>query len=220
MKLKYPNQLIHDAIFKSLNSDLIKTEKPKENSKIIYISSHSDLTPKYTNHIKFILNASPYKNKFTPLTIAYKTNPNLLCLLKYKQIYQVKPCSINKCKCCEILIPYKNSIKINNKEIFINGNFSCISKNCIYILFCKSCDSSYIGKTTLPLNKRINLHRNQIINTKYTILPISKHIQTCSNNQFQTTILYSHPTEISDIILSKIENHFIELINPTFNKKC
>ena len=68
------------------------------------------------------------------------------------------------CKCCDILIEYKKKIRINNK--YINGNHNCNSKHLIYIIFCKNCDKTYTGKTTLPLNKRINLHRSQIKHKK------------------------------------------------------
>ena len=48
-------------------------------------------------------------------------------------------------------------------------HISCHSQNLIYLLTCKNCNIQYVGKTALPLHKRINIHRKDKSRYKHMI---------------------------------------------------
>ena len=50
----------------------------------------------------------------------------------------------------------KKTYKIINHS---NEQISCHSQNLVYLLTCRHCNLQYVGESTIPLNKRMNIHR-------------------------------------------------------------
>ena len=120
-----------------------------------------------------------------------------------------------KCKCCEIIIEYRNKLSVKNILIKINQNVDCTSENVIYILRCDSCQKYYIGKTTNQLSIRLNVHRNHIKNPEYSILPVSEHLRNCGE-KYSISILFKCE-DCEEIFLDRMEAYFIKLIKPELN---
>ena len=76
-------------------------------------------------------------------------------------------------------------IKIHSRK-----NISCHSQSLIYLLTCKNCNIQYVGKTALPLHKRINIHRKDKSRYKHMI----KHFRNdCARFSFTIQILEIFP---------------------------
>ena len=59
-------------------------------------------------------------------------------------------------------------VNATNKK-FKTGMGNCKTQNCIYCAACSICDKNYVGKSTQPKHKRINVHRNDM--KKYMVDP-------------------------------------------------
>ena len=78
--------------------------------------------------------------------------------------FTVSPCGASRCKTCSMLVnSYEYSSNVTNRTYKVlnhsKENLSCKSQNIIYLLACKNCNMQYVGETTIPLNKRMNIHR-------------------------------------------------------------
>ena len=78
--------------------------------------------------------------------------------------YTISCCQSRRCMTCPKLQTQLNfsSTVTQKSEQTINhsqGNINCHSQNLIYLLTCSNCNLQYVGETTLPLHKRINIHR-------------------------------------------------------------
>ena len=78
--------------------------------------------------------------------------------------FTVQKCSNTRCKTCPNLISNqliksnitgKTFTAINHSNNAIN----CHSQNLVYLISCNKCNLQYIGETTIPLHKRMNIHR-------------------------------------------------------------
>jgi hypothetical protein len=127
----------------------------------------------------------------------------------------VKKCNKKKCILCGILIE-GNSYKIPNqqREFKIRSNLTCTLENVIYIIECTNCEKFYLGATTLEFNKRINLHRSQILHEEYRALQVSKHIHECANGNFRTIPILQDKNK--NTLFSK-EEKFIKMFSPPLN---
>ena len=213
-ELKYPEELLVNAINKTLNHQYYYIHE-KKNEKIItyslpYNKCNVEMNKNIFSKNNEILQNMHFNN--TKFLRTYKLSPNIMTklLVKRNTSYNVLKCKKLKCKTCPTLISYKKCITINNKTIFINSNCDCCSNYIIYVLLCP-CGEKYVGSTTNQLHIRMNLHRNQIERKEYTILPFSEHIQNCGK-MFQCTIIYKCGKEDSKYILF-IEHYFKSLLN-------
>lgn len=223
LHLNYPKKLIENAILKSKNTLNIKKKiQHDEKNMLPLVGTYSNLSKSlFNDKIKPIVNNMKMnidtKNALSNKKIinSYRQTPNLMTLLMINSNFKVSKCKKPRCKCCNILIEYKNEIKINNHTIEINSNVNCTSKNVVYILFCDGCQQFYIGKTETNFNLRLNLHRNHIDNPTYTVLNVSRHIQQCKKT-FKASILFQ--TKNEDIyLITYMENYFIGLLKPSLN---
>ena len=77
--------------------------------------------------------------------------------------YEVKKCNDRRCKVCEILIEGKVfKFKNCHTEFEVKRNFTCNSKNVVYVIQCDRCKEEYIGSTQ-QLNHRVALHKTVIL---------------------------------------------------------
>ena len=66
--------------------------------------------------------------------------------------------------CLPWIIQINHNITNNSRE-----KITCHTQNVIYFLSCNQCNVQYVGETTLPLHKRINLHKRAKFGCKYVI---------------------------------------------------
>ena len=87
---------------------------------------------------------------------------------------RTKPCRHPRCATCQHLNCSKSFTSTRTGKIFFTRhNFSCTSKNVIYLITCTECKKQYVGQTSQQLNTRINHHRSSIFNKSGTY--ISNH---------------------------------------------
>ena len=127
----------------------------------------------------------------------------------------VTKCNNKRCKICDIIMEGK-SYTFKNLEIKfkINKNWSCHSKNVVYIIESRECKEIYIGSTQ-ALNTRISLHRSNIKIEENRKLNVSKHLYQCSRGKFKIMPIYQ--TNDYTLLLIK-EKYFIDKFKPKLNK--
>ena len=81
---------------------------------------------------------------------------------------------------------------------------------------CSGCMENYIGETT-NLRLRTNVHRDHI--RRNTGLYVSRHIHTCSQNNYNFKIMPFYKIHSEDDSLRKMkETYFIEQFQPKLNQ--
>jgi hypothetical protein len=149
--------------------------------------------------------------------------------LPLKNDFCCKKCGIFNCKLC----PFINSstlFYIKDFPFKLNVNSNCCSDNCIYVIFCKKCNSFYIGETGQQLKARIYSH---IYNIK-TFHPylkdftsVSLHFNMKGHNYLEDFSVLVIQTKLEDIkYRRKLEALYIHLfrllevnvINTTSNR--
>ncbi|KAJ8018211.1 hypothetical protein HOLleu_43926 [Holothuria leucospilota] len=108
----------------------------------------------------------------------------------------------------------KIHFSVTDEDFFVKTNFTCESKNVVYVLNCSNCNDQYIGSTKNFAN-RVTLHRSHIKNECYRILEVSKHIHTCGKNNFRILPFYQCSNENQLLIK---ENYFICKYKPSLNR--
>ena len=94
------------------------------------------------------------------------------------QAKNIAPCKDKRCLFCPLAIK-EDSYKTKNGTLLKrNSKMSCKSMDLIYLLVCQGCGKEYIGETGTKTNERTNLHRNQIENSNYRELKVSKHVHS------------------------------------------
>ena len=117
------------------------------------------------------------------------------------------------CALCEY-IEEGNSYNFNGKVFYVNETMSCDVKNVIYVMKCNGCKELYIGQTGDKLCTRRTIHAQQIRDPSTRQIPLSGHIDICSQNnpKFQMFPFFKIRTESISARLAK-EKHFIRCLN-------
>ena len=112
------------------------------------------------------LKTNTFKNtKKTFFKFVKKTGANIGCRLSVLKSLALghkfgttSPCfGHGNCKCC-LMIDEPNLDEVNGIAVStVPGN--CKSKNVIYLVTCRLCQKSYIGRTVQPLSDRLSGHR-------------------------------------------------------------
>ena len=94
-----------------------------------------------------------------------------------KQLYKVKVITVKKttmanhdkgCICCRRIANdvSKYTSTVTKQSYMIDGNYTCKTNNCIYLVTCGICEEQYVGKTTKSMRKRHVQHRCDIKNNR------------------------------------------------------
>ena len=131
--------------------------------------------------------------------------------------YGLSYCRTPQCKICQFQLLDRDPTFYSNlaiKQFNINGDGSCDTKNCIYVIMCKqkNCHMCYIGYTTTKLNKRLSGHRANIINGTEGIIMLhrfTKHHSICD--------MIIKPIDICDKeVLKNRERFWMQELNSIF----
>ena len=113
-------------------------------------------------------------------------------------------CNHPSCATCKHLNCSKHFTSTKTGTSYtIRHNFSCISRNLIYLITCKKCHKQYVGLTTTQLNIRINHHRSNILN--------HKHIYLCVHFNFPDHSLEDLSVQAIDRVPDDCQNYLDEL---------
>ena len=199
-----------------------------ENSRILipfiqtYNRNNPDLFKKTVKPIAESLSLlEPFKFcSFKPIFRQPKSLISILSKNNRKTISGISRCSEPRCKCCDLLetgstIQFPNSSGI--KYFNVKHNINCLSSNLIYKLQCCGCNQFYIGQTGDILRHRMTVHRQQITNSHYSFLRVSKHIAQCGLNNFTVAPFYLLPPNSNRIDREAKEKMFISIFSPALN---
>ena len=104
-------------------------------------------------------------------------------------------CKSKLCQTCPKLVQSKffRSNVTNREYEIINPTqevITCKSQNVVYLLACEGCNIQYNGETTIPLNKRMNIHRTSKKGCEHFI----EHFSTvCSGHSFTIQVIEKLP---------------------------
>ena len=88
----------------------------------------------------------------------------------------------------------------------------------LYVLVCNGCKEFYIGQTGDKLRNRRTVHDQQIRDPSTRQLPLSAHLDTCSNTNPKFSIFPFYKFKTNDVSARLIkENYFINIFNPSLN---
>ena len=175
------NKLVHKAIITGECIRYVRTNTTPQHYATLRLQ-----TPRFIALKSQTLTQELVKAKFKPtdeqfIDIVFSTPPpsqqhkeaGLLLRLKYADV-QTKPCRHPRCATCTHLNCNRAFTGTKSrKTYYTRHNFTCTSRNVIYLITCSKCKKQYVGLTTLQLNVRINHHRSNIRNKVKTY--ISNH---------------------------------------------
>jgi hypothetical protein len=217
--LKYPSQLIDDAITKTQKMKIIKKSETNM-SKIPFVFTFSSENYSFfRQHILPII-ATMNSNSFQmcPINVfpSLRQLPNLLFTLNHRNHFSINPCHRNRCKTCFLIPSTHHSVILNNFLVIFNTNMSCTTKNLVYCIKCNSCDHLYVGQTSMSLCNRMTLHRQHVNQPLYAMLHVSKHLRDCGNTYSVFPLFNCF--DASQFVLNLMEKYFISKIKPTLNR--
>ena len=132
-----------------------------------------------------------WKSRGYTKTLLKNTKFNVLQDLNLVNSWQHKFSYCNSCNFKDFLFEC-NTYTINNLSYTIIGNFSCLSINVIYLIFCNKCNIYYVGQTT-NFHERLYKHL-ELIKNKCSQL-VHKHFHSiCNINNFKIFIIDSAKT--------------------------
>ncbi|BES93997.1 unnamed protein product [Nesidiocoris tenuis] len=74
----------------------------------------------------------------------------------------LQPCNKSRCKTCAMVYQGTEYSSPNTEIIYrVNGTANCQTSFVVYKLRCRFCNAFYVGKTSCPLNKRVNVYRSR-----------------------------------------------------------
>ena len=105
--------------------------------------------------------------------------------------FGISKCSSNRCMTCPKLVFSKQfTSNVTHKTYDIinhtSENLSCHSQNLVYLLTCSSCNLQYVGETTIPLHRRINIHRTSKTGCEHMI---NHYKEVCVGSHFTVQII-------------------------------
>ena len=228
---KYPAKLIKGAIVRARaldRKDIITTNQAKltgnlnaQEKEIHFVSTHTGIMDNSTNSARAgieSLNSLLPQSKQMRLVSSMRRSPNLGDHLVYKskEIRQVKRC-IKGCLFCNFLQEGSSIVLKNGVTIKTNANFTCTSRNLVYIIIAGKCGEHYIGETGDELNRRFALHRSQG-KEGATFVPCKadQHLRICDNNQYKVFPFF-RPKRNDFVLRREIERKYIRLFKPLLN---
>ena len=128
---------------------------------------------------------------------------------------RTKRCNHPRCVTCKHLncSKYFTSTKTGTTYT-IRHNFSCTSRNLIYLITCKKCRKQYVGLTTTQLNVRINHHRSNILNHKRIYLCVHFNFSDHSLEDLSVQAIDTVPDSCQNSLqeLEKLETYWIQTL--------
>ena len=183
----YPDTVITSAKEKILKQPRSQSLQPRKKDNVSRVPFVLTYHPTNQRVVKII------RDNFTllqddPTTKHIFTEPPLISYRKDRSLRQVLvtsklpitselpgtlPCHRPRCKTCKVT---SSATKITgpNSNWEIKGNFTCTTKDCIYVIHCKYCNQLYVGETKRRLADRVAEHLRSI-NLNSPGLPVAAH---------------------------------------------
>ena len=96
----------------------------------------------------------------------------------------------------------------------MNASMSCDVKNVVYVITCRGCNENYIGET-VNLRHRTTVDNQQIRVPSTRMIPLSAHIDNCSDKDPKYYIFPFYKVKTMDAAVRKMkESYFITFSSP------
>ena len=231
--LGYPDQIRRSGIerAKQLSKSAIRQPKQKEGvtNKLTFISTfnpnNKNVFPTIRTMYNILKENPDTKDAFKDKRIHAHRQPKnlkrLLCPAKQTTEGESLPCGKPRCQLCAMIIKGRSHEFQNGGTIKLQTKMTCESHNVIYVIVCGGCNKEYIGETK-NLRLRMNLHKEQIRNTRHRVLQVSHHIWNCTRQQkvigpiFRFMPIYHVFSKDQDVRCQK-EKSLIEKFKPVLN---
>jgi hypothetical protein len=142
-------------------------------------------------------------NKIINDTVSHKISPP-------KTIQFCQPCNIKNSLCCKYVTKANSfTSRVTQISYHIFHSTNCRSKFIIYLLECTKCQIQYIGKSTLPLNYRLNNYRHRINSAKSYLTPAELHFSD-KNHNFDRDAKFKIIEQIENTSLPNINNILLQ----------
>lgn len=236
LKRQYPLLLIENGIRRAESINIQTLRKPKQTQDtpniLPYISTHNPKnTEAYTiihNNIPLLrldprLNKALETHKITKSKRQPKSLKKLLTSAKLPSTNttpMVKKCGRPNCGTCPHLIEGSTYNFHSGHTFVVKNDFSCASKNLIYVIRCTGCHKDYVGQSSLTLRQRMTVHRQQLRDPTTRQIPLSGHLDLCALNKspkFLVFPLYLCSANTTDQTRIHKENLFIHKYKPQLN---
>ena len=233
-KRNYPDTVISEGIKKAKSiprNTLLSTQTQNKEEVLPYVSTfnpnNTEMFGILKSNMHILTNDQTMREALSESKIikSKRQPPNLKRLItkakfteqQIKTTNKVYKCKRPNCALCEC-IEEGNSYNFNGKVFYVNETMSCDVKNVIYVMKCNGCKELYIGQTGDKLRTRRTIHAQQIRDPSTRQIPLSEHIDNCSQNnpKFQMFPFFKMRTESISARLAK-EKHFIRCFKPKLN---
>ena len=202
------------------NYDLLK-ELVLKNYNKLHFTSPRFVTLRHPTLRNFLVRAKlhPTDEQFIDLALQFEnqqTGPHIetAVLPKLKNTTAtVTQCKQINCSLCPQHLLTKSTFSTSKKPhttYRIRHNFSCSSKNLIYLITCNKCKKQYVGYTTKELRTRINHHRSNIRTNQQ--IYISKHFNL-QNHTIADMIVQPIDQANNTTELHKLEQFWINTLH-------
>jgi ferredoxin len=209
-------------------SDFMQEKQRCSDKMITLVTTNNPNNPQMHHIVKNtidMLNASKTMEKVmskTKYIHAKRQPPNLKRILTTdaftdkQECHTVKTCGQN-CETCKILIEGPSiNFTVDHEQFIVKYNFSCTTKNVIYVIICNNYKAEYIGESGNELKTRMTVHRQQIRDSNLRTLKVSKHIYTCGKG-FSVYPFYKLHSNASASDRRQKEYYFIKKYKPVLN---
>ncbi|PJE77742.1 hypothetical protein CI610_03332 [invertebrate metagenome] len=126
----------------------------------------------FNNAVKILFRA--LRNRNYSYRFLRKIKGETLKEIAPKNGYIAEACNSKRCETCPFLQVTVCFYSSKTTEVFnMKQDLNCNSKNVIYLITCRKCDSQYVGQTSLSLRDRFTRHRFDIRHKKDK--PVARH---------------------------------------------
>jgi hypothetical protein len=182
VSMSYPRKIVDDAIDKALQkprdelhedqpADYRQTEHTEHNKTRLITTYHHNNPPLnriLQRHYNILCQSTRLATLFpSPPQVVYRRPQNLRDRLIHAKVnvpqqtyHGSGPCG-KPCHVCPLMRPV-NRVKSSKSDFVfdIRGNYTCSSKNVVYLLECGLCRMQYIGETTQEFRNRVSGHKS------------------------------------------------------------
>ena len=219
-KCAYPDSLLNN-IFAKVKS-LPRRLTPKEGTststddRLMVISTHGRDAP-----LTRVLNKVEKKSDKLRFRYVKKTAPSINNMLVRSKIASLGPkfgsttkCNRGlRCKCCKLVSNADHVLGPNNKR-FRTCRGNCTTRSLIYHASCNMCDKAYVGKTTLPLSHRINIHRSKFYDCIKNSGKLKSHLAGDDDHLLGQHIFFDHGMRYKDSFDTAFSFTILETVSP------
>ena len=234
----FPLGMVRTAIKSAFNQDPKKLRKEKrteegsdETGSISFVHFYDPTLPKLFSEVKTLISRIFTSGDLRPIfggvriVDSLREPSNLTRTLQHSRFdgssdsvssTVITGCGHRGCLSCREILEVNELYFCNSETTFkIKTKMDCTVRNVVYVIFCQSCNQSYIGETVC-FRERMNAHRSKSKSTDCDIQEVNRHLFNCGRG-FRSCPLYKIREE-SKVTRLVMESHFIKTLKPDLNK--